>query len=129
MLLVYLVLALLSGVAPHGAPATDAVDAAVVAVDLSMLHPDHATVIQPATPVHHQLPDSPAESEREEEEVREFETGPAYRPAAVRLTLSFLARYLAPSTCLPDPPNVVRAPALLPAAGTPRTILHQVFRI
>ena len=129
MLLVYLVLALLSGVAPQGVPATGTVDAAVVALDESTLHTDHATAIQPAAPVHHQLPDSPAESEREEEEVREYESGPTFRTAAVRVSFSFLASYLVPSSCLPDPPNVVRAPKLTPAAGTTRTILHQVFRI
>ena len=128
MLFLYLLLTLLSGVAPQGAPAGGDVEASLVGLtaanDLA-----HCAILAPAAPVRHPAPDSPVESEGEEEEVREYESGPAHRPLAVRVPLSFLASYLVPSSCLPDPPNVVRAPKLLPAPGTTRTILHQVFRI
>ena len=129
MLFLNLLLALFSGLAPQGVQAHGDVHAGT-SVDLSPTdHLARCAVIAPAAPVRHQAPDSPAESEREEEEVREFESGPTGRTVAVRVTLSFLASYLVPSSCLPDPPNVVRAPKLLPAPGTARTILHQVFRI
>ena len=129
MLFLYLLLALFSGLAPQGVQGPDDVQAGS-SVGLSPTdHVAHFAVIAPATPARQQAPDSPAESEREEEEVREYESGPTGRTVAVRVTLSFLASYLIPSSCLPDPPNVVRAPKLLPAPGTTRTILHQVFRI
>lgn len=125
-MVLYLLLALLSGLAPRGVEQVQTVDTQH-AIVLAARCLDDGAVIHQSSPHHSQYPDAPLEMK--EQEVREFEFGDAHKATVVRTCFAFLSSFLAPSACLPSPPTVVRAPHILPPSGTSRTILHQVFRI
>ncbi|WP_116126363.1 hypothetical protein [Lewinella sp. IMCC34183] len=126
MTLLYLILALLSGLAPRGMDTVSQTTAGEVSYSARLADDDHAVMYQAPHGQSH-LPESPAE--REEEEVREFKGYDAHSPAVLRTCLSFLAAFLEPSPCLASPPQVLRKPIVEPVVATSRTILHQVFVI
>ncbi|WP_116107366.1 hypothetical protein [Lewinella sp. IMCC34191] len=127
-MLILLLLALLSGLAPRGGEQVDGpyngagMAQAVYSLSLSEAH---LPVICPSPAGETPRPVLPLEAEEEE-----TETEAGYRAhLLVRSCLSFFANFLAPSECLASPPSIIRKPGVLLATGPSRRILHQIFRI
>ena len=123
-MVLYLLLALLSGLAPRGVAAVDTLVTEVATADSEIQVADAGLAFVASGDLS-ELPIWPFEIEEEEETESELTQ---LRPSA-KNCLSLLARFLAPSECVIENPQVLRKPVLLPVFATPRTILHQVFRI
>ena len=125
-MLPYLLLLLLSTLAPRGLDAVQATPTADVHTVAGQASKDEAVYHQ--APAHHsQFPDCPVEVE--EEELRECKGADVHPAVVLRCCLAYLSGLLAHSPFLVAPPQILRQPKLEPTASTPRTILHRSLLI